>query len=311
MGRRRVCDASTTRRHEHAGMTGERLALAQRATLAPLLAARWRDANAVETTLADPWFANLYLFRAAHDWRWWPGEWPCIAGHGYDGARLLLPLFELHDAPVEVLRGLLAQGDTGASFGPLSAEQAVRLDPALWSCTSHRDDADYLYPADQFRQYRGRLLQKKRNLAKQLLAAHPVDAVPYTPSLADEAARVLTGWMEDKAKAPGDTDDGPCLEALALSDELGLEGTLYRIEGRAAGFLLAETIGTDVMVMRFAKALNTYKGLYQHMFQQFCIARPALRWLNFEQDLGQANFRQTKLSYQPSALLDKFRASLR
>ena len=289
-------------------MTGEPLALAQRVTLAPLLAARWDAADAVETTLADPWFANLYLFRAAHDWRWRPGPWPCIAGHAYDCARLLLPLFDLHAAPVAALRPLLTEG---AAFGPLSAAQAGRLDPGVWSCTSHRDDADYLYPAEQFRQYSGRLLQKKRNLVKQLLAVHHVDAIPCTPALAYEAAQVLGGWMKDKAKAPGDTDDGPCLEALAMADQLGLEGVLYRVDGRAAGFLLAEAIRPGVMVMRFAKALEACKGLYQHMFQQFCSARPGLQWLNFEQDLGHANFRQTKLSYQPSALLAKYRAQLR
>jgi hypothetical protein len=284
---------------------GEPLALAQRDTLAPLLAARWGTDDAVEQTLADPWFANLYLFRAAHSWRWLPGDWPCIGGHAYDGTRLLLPLFDLAQAPLPQLRGLLAEG---GCFGPLSAAQAARLDPAAWSFSAQRDDADYLYPADQFRHYRGRLLQKKRNLMKQLLAAHEVEAVAYTPALADEAARVLAGWMDDKAQAPGATDDGPCLEALALSDRLGLEGTLYRIEGHAAGFLLAEPVRPGLMVMRFAKALDAYKGLYQHMFQQFCQARPALQWLNFEQDLGRANFRQTKLSYQPSALLDKIRA---
>ena len=65
------------------------------------------------------------------------------------------------------------------------------------------------------------------------------------------------------------------------------------------------------MVMRFSKGLDACKGLYQHMFQQFCRARPGLLWLNFQQDLGLANFRQTKLSYQPVALLEKFRARLR
>lgn len=82
-------------------MTGKPLALAQRATLAPLLAGRWRDRDAVQATLADPWFANLYLFRKAHDWRWLDGDWPCIGGHAYDGTRLLLPLFDLQDAPLD------------------------------------------------------------------------------------------------------------------------------------------------------------------------------------------------------------------
>ena len=289
-------------------MTQEPLALAHRDALVPLLAARWPADGPSEATLADPWFANLYLFRQAHAWQWRPGHWPCIAGQAYDGTRLVLPLFDLAAAPVGVLPSLLKGSD---AFGPLSAAQAATLDQALWRLDSHRDEADYLYAAEQFRHYRGRLLQKKRNLVKQLLAEHEVEAVPYTPALAAQADGVLLGWMIDKAKNPGDTDDGPCREALALADRLGLEGTLYRIEGRAAGFLLAETVRPGVMVMRFSKGLDTYKGLYQHMFQQFCCARPGLHWLNFEQDLGLANFRQTKLSYQPVALLEKFRARLR
>jgi uncharacterized protein len=289
-------------------MTGEPLALAHRDALAPLLAARWSDADPPEATLADPWFANLYLFRAAHDWRWQRGDWPCIAGRSYDGARLLLPLFDLGSAPMAMLRARLSGHD---AFGPLSAAQAARLDAATWSLTQSRDDADYLYPADQFRHYRGRVLQKKRNLVKQLLAVHDVQALPYGPALAGEAEQVLDGWMDDKAKRPGDTDDGPCREALALADRLALDGTLFRIGGRAAGFVLAEAIRPGVMVMRFAKGLQAHKGLYQHMFQQFCLARPQLCWLNFEQDLGIANFRRTKLSYQPAALLEKFRATPR
>lgn len=288
-------------------MTGdEPLAVAQRDALAPLLAARWGEEDPLEATLADPWFANLYLFRNAHDWRWLHGDLPCVSGHAYDGTRLLLPLFDLHRPPLDTLRALLQGRD---AFGPLSAAQVGRLNPAAWRFTRNRDDADYVYPADQFRHYRGRLLQKKRNLMKQLLAAHAVDAVPYTPALASEAEQVLVGWMDDKAHAPGDTDDGPCREALALADVLGLEGTLYRIGGRAAGFVLAEPLRPGAMVMRFAKGLDAFKGLYPYMFQQFCVARPALQWLNFEQDLGQPNFRQTKLSYQPSTMLDKFRAT--
>lgn len=286
-------------------MTGQPLSLADRDELAALLARRWSDGDAPEATLADPWFENLYLFRAAHDWRWQRGDWPCIAGHAYDGARLLLPLFDLATAPIATLRERLAGHD---AYGPLSKAQAARLDPHAWAFTHSRDDADYLYRAEQFRHYRGRLLQKKRNLARQLLAEHAVQAVRYTPALATEAEHVLEGWMDDKVKRPGDTDDGPCREALALADRLGLEGLLFRVDGRAAGFVLAETIRPGVAVMRFAKALSACKGLYQHMFQHFCLERAALQWLNFEQDLGIANFRRTKLSYQPVALLDKFRA---
>jgi hypothetical protein len=291
-----------------AATVGEPLALAHRDEVEALLVARWRACDPPELSLSDPWFANLFLFRTEHDWRWLRGIHPCIAGRAYDGARLLLPLFELQDAPVDVLRDLIQGHD---AFGPLSDSQVARLDPAGFALSQARDDADYLYTADQFRHYSGTLLQKKRNLVKQLFAAHRVEAVPYTEALAAEATQVLAGWLDDKCKHPGESDDQPCREALALAATLGLDGWLYRIEGRPAGFVLAQRIRPGVAVMRFAKGLNAFKGLYQHMFQHYVASDPGVHWLNFEQDLGLVNFRRTKLSYQPVALLAKHRATLR
>jgi uncharacterized protein len=287
---------------------GEPLALSMRAELEPLLAARWHAGDPPEATLSDPWFANLYLFRAVHGWRLMRGEFPCVAGSAYDGTRLLIPLFELQDAPVDAVRELLRGHD---AFGPLSDGQVARLDAAVFSWRSARDDADYLYPAVNFLHYRGTLLNKKRNLVKQLLAAHEVEAVPYHEGLAGEARQVLDEWVQAKHKQPGETDDAACVEALALAGTLGLQGFLYRAGGRPAGFVLAQRIASGVYAMRFAKGSARFNGIYQHMFQHFCRSLPQVRWLNFEQDLGLANFRQTKLSYQPSALLAKHRVTLR
>ncbi len=286
-------------------MPGEPLSLAHREFLEPLIRARRQEApDAPQATLSDLSLANLFLFRAAHDWHVQPGEWPSLTGRAYDGARVVVPLFALEAAPPSALEGLLQGHD---AFAPLSASHVARLDPTRFALSHSRDDADYVYPADQFRQYRGSLLQKKGNLVRQLLASHAVDVQPYGEALADEARTVLDGWLRDKSQPAGGADDDPCREALAMASVLGLHGLLFRVDGRAAGFLLAEWLAPGVLVIRFAKALAVFKGLYQHMFQHLCQADPDLAWLNFEQDLGLRNFRQTKLSYGPAALLTKFR----
>ena len=289
-------------------LAGEPLTLAHRDELERLLAARWMGDEPAEGTLSDPWFANLYLFRAAHDWRFLRGQHPCVAGRAYDGARILVPLFDLQAAPQAVLGTLLqARG----AFGPLSDAQAARLDPVRFQLEHRREDADYLYPAENFLYYRGTRLNKKRNQLKQLRAEHAVQVQPYTEALAGEAQAVLEGWMRAKGRLPGETDDVACSEALTLCGLLGLHGFLHRIDGVPVGFVLAQRIRPGVAVMRFAKGLDAFKGIYQHMFQDYCEAMPDIRWLNFEQDLGHANFRRTKLSYRPAALLTKHRATLR
>lgn len=293
--------------HE-AHCAGEPLSLAHRTEVEPLLAARWLPEHPPEQTLSDPWFANLYLFRRIHDWRLLRAPLPCIAGCGYDGARLLMPLFDLQSVPQALLHTLLRGHD---AFGWLSGAQAARLDPERFALNSSRDDADYLYPAEHFRHYRGAVLGKKRNLVKQLHSAYRVDATPYHEAMAEEARQVLEAWMAAKVKQPGEADDAACMEALALCSILGLHGFLYRIKGRPVGFVLAQLIRPGVSVIRFAKGMDAFKGLYQHMFQHYCQAMPHLTWVNFEQDLGLANFRRTKLSYKPVALLSKMRVTLR
>ena len=291
-----------------AAEAGEPLQPAHRGAIEPLLRHRRAAAGAPEATLSDATFTNLLLFREAHGWRLQRGELPCIAGRAYDGTRLLLPLFDLASAAPEALHERLQGHD---AYGPLSDAEWQRLPQGRFVASSSPADADYLYSAEQFRHYRGALLQKKANLVRQLLAAHRVQSEPYHEGLAGEAAQVLQGWLDDKSKAQGETDDGPCLQALAEASSLGLAGALFCVDGRAAGFVLAEPLAPGVEVMRFAKARNACKGLYQHMFQQFCRQRPALRWLNFEQDLGLPNFRQTKQSYQPVRLLAKHRVLVR
>lgn len=275
--------------------------------LAPRLAARLQ--GLCEQAIADLSYANLWLFRRVHDYRFIDGDWPAISGLTYDGQRHLLPLFSPQDAPDDVLRRQM-QGH--AAMFPLTEAEASALPAAHWSVEAHRDDADYLYPADHFRHYRGTALQKKRNLMKQCRATHALDIQAYDAAHArhrEAALSVLDGWSADKGKAPGEADDLPCREALALAPQLGLAGHIAWADGAPAGFVLGERLQPGVAVIRFAKGLARFKGISQLLFHHFATHAPwPVDWMNFEQDLGLANFRKTKLSYQPSHLLPKYRA---
>ena len=286
---------------------GVPLDLTQRARIEAALLACHAESGAA--MLSDLVFSNLYLFRAAHDYRLLEGDWPLIAGHTYDGSRHAIPLFDLALIPASVLAQILAQH--GCLY-PLSKQQVAQLDPHVFEAVAARDDADYLYAADNFRHYRGTRLLKKRNLMKQFLSNHAVRSVALDASVGDDARAVLAGWMLEKGKGQGEADELPCLEALAHLEEFGLQGFLHYADGAPAGFVLSQEISSGVFVMRFAKGLARYKGIAQYMFHHFASAAPqAVQWLNFEQDMGLANFRKTKLSYQPTALIDKYRVRLR
>ena len=283
--------------------TGSELTLSLASRIATLLSRRIAALD--ERTPAELSFANLWLFRIVHRWRFHDGPWPHIAGIGYDGQHHALPLFDVRLAPVAVLRALVARH---GSLSPLSEPEAAAMDGRHFTLTANRDDSDYLYRASDFRHYQGSGLHNKRNLMAALLATHPVQARAYQAGHREDALTVLAGWMLDKGLQAGEADEIPCREALGRAGQLGLRGFLYEVDGRAAGFLLAEALQPGLWVIRFAKARMRYKGLAQFMFHHFAADdEHAVIWLNFEQDLGLPNFRQTKMSYRPAALIPKWR----
>lgn len=262
-----------------------------------------------EATLSEFAFANLWLFRREHRYQLVDGDWPVISGYTYDGLHHAMPLFKPDKAPLVVIDGLLDRHDC---LYPMAASAAAALTTHGFATSANRDDSDYVYPAAHFQHYRGRRLNKKQNLMNQLRRSHQVEAEPYGADWESHALKVLAGWMHDKKKPADSADERPCRDALAHASALGLWGFGYRVDGIPAGFLLAEQLAPGVHAVRFAKSRNAFNGLAQYMFHHASTHGPAgLAWFNFEQDLGLPNFRHTKLSYQPSALLDKFRVRRR
>ena len=73
---------------------------------------------------------------------------------------------------------------------------------------------------------------------------------------------------------------------------------------------MAQRLSSSVAVIRFGKGLEAYTSIYPFMFHHASTAWPELQWLNFEQDLGLPNFRQSKRPYQPAELIRKYRVRL-
>ncbi len=263
-----------------------------------------------EGALSDCTFCNLHLFREAHGYRYLPGPWPRIMGRTYDGATILIPLFDITAAPIEALRKLQ---EPHAWFYPLADEVLARLDLTMVESQTMRDDADYLYAASIFVDYGGPRLGSKRHAVERLLATANIEVVPLSHDNRDAALAVLDGWCADKGKGPADADAPECREALAELVRGGpLSGFLHVADGIPAGFVIVEALNPGVFAVRFAKGRTRFNGIFAYLFQDL-VRRftPELRWLNFEQDLGNPNFRRTKLSFRPTALLTKHRVRIR
>lgn len=244
-------------------------------------------------------FANLYLFRAVHDYRFVDGAVPFVSGITYDGMRHGLPLAPLDGAGA---KALLAETDC---LYPVTHATATSLGPAFAARTNN-DDSDYLYAAASLAALEGIVLKPKRQqaavYARSYLAGLRLAPGGFVPA----ARNLLDHWQADVGKSSEDTDYRECSEAIALADELGLETALLTGNGEAHGFLLASRLADGSKAVHFAKARRDIVGSYPMLFSLYA-AQCGVETLNFEQDMGKAGFRQAKRALGPRAQLEKLR----
>ncbi|TAN41089.1 MAG: DUF2156 domain-containing protein [Nitrospirae bacterium] len=265
--------------------------------------------RSIDTQVSEYSFANLYLFRKAHDYKVMFGEELFIRGRTYDGHTYLMPTVSLDRIGADYLRNIMRQADF---LFPIPEEWLKVLDEEDFSMSSRPGDMDYVYTVAKMGAYPGRNLHKKRNLLKQFIAGYSHDARPLTKDLLGDAMFVLNEWHRESGMDAAEADYYPCLEALKLYEELVLCGGIYYADGGPAGFILGEELNEETFVLHFAKARKKFKGIYQYMYNQFAkILPPKYRYLNFEQDLDRAPLRIAKSSYLPDVMLKKVRVRLK
>jgi hypothetical protein len=268
-------------------------------------------------------FANLYLFRSRYQYRVSRtppgpngGGLPLFSGvqpvdsHGGDkirggaafflspcgapGPEILTDLFKTHRYWKNISESTLARDN---------------LEAAGIVVTEDRDNFDYLYLRTDLADLPGKKYHKKRNLVSQFLNSYDHQEWPLTADLVPQAIEVLDRWKEEKGE---DGDYGSAREALEQFRELGMEGALYFIDGKPAGWCLGEGLAKGtIFAIHFEKAAGGYKGMYQYMNQAFAgMLPPRYTYLNREQDLGDEGLRQAKLTYRPYGFVKKYAAAL-
>lgn len=177
-----------------------------------------------------------------------------------------------------------------------------------------RDCFDYLYEADKLRTLNGKAYHKKKNLLNAFLRDYEGRYEYQTLSYhnIEEIKEFHEKWLDERRIY----DKYNCID-----DE---EEGIYRLFGncrsidckmggvRIDGELRAYTIGSYIPHMQMAivhieKADVNYRGLYNYINQQFILHEfPDAVIINREDDLGQDNLRQAKMSYRPLRLEEKF-----
>jgi len=265
-------------------------------------------------------FADLYLFRRRYDYRVSragaagfilsgiqprPGEELCDPSAPAPGSRffcapcaapergVLAELFKTHDYWKGVSDSVLAP-------------ERERLEGEGLVFTEDRDNFDYLYLRAELAELAGKRFHKKKNLVNAFCRDYPDHGMKaLSEELVPDALSVLEAWHRDKG---GQGDYTASRESLEQLGELDLQGAVFYVAGRPAGYCLGETAaGGSMFTIHFEKALDEYRGIYQFINQAFAASLPGgITYINREQDLGDEGLRQAKMTYRPAGFVRKF-----
>ncbi len=263
----------------------------------------------IDTPISEYSFSNCYLFRDVHEFEVVTDGEVFVRGKTYDGFTYLMPTRDLNEA--DLGQGMQALSTVDFLY-PVPEDRLSLFSGEECEFVLREADMDYVYTVEKMSTYAGRKLHRKRNLLRQFVRSYGHEALPLTAERLDDARLVLERWQAGSGRTGWENDYLPCLEALRLYDELGLCGGICYADGRPAGFIIGEELNDETFVVRFAKALVEFKGIYQYMFNRFAKVLPRkYRLMNFEQDLAIEHLRHAKESYCPDMKLAKYRVGLR
>ena len=195
---------------------------------------------------------------------------------------------------------------------PLLAElfpdrHTVRCDRPLW---------DYIYSAEKLATLAGKKLHGKRNHINRFEAENDWSFAPLTPADFPACMALLDQWNAENAEAPEEADIGAMDEYTAIQrafesyDALGMEGGILRVDGRPVAFTLGEPVCEHTFVVHFEKAHAELNGAYPMINREFvrCVRQrhPSVTWINREDDMGHESLRQSKESYHPDHMVEKY-----
>ena len=213
-------------------------------------------------------FANIYLFRNAHNYRISRIEDDQYVIRGEENGRgfIMLP-FGIPDG--RILSELL---HTSTCIKAIPETHAQSLSKMGYCVQEDRDNFDYIYLKRDLSTLEGRKYHRKKNLVNAFVKNYSFEGKPLLEELHTDAYLIIQKWRDARTS---DGDYAAAKEGVEKSELLSLCGGIYYVEGVPAAYNLGEEIaGGDTFVIHFEKAIGNYRGIYQFINMSFASILP-------------------------------------
>lgn len=218
-------------------------------------------------------------------------------------------------AVIEDLLHICQKDGTTLKMQPLSKrdrEQLFSWFPGQFLVKANRDAFDYIYSKEKLFTLAGKKLHGKRNHIARFKDGGDWSYEPMDEKNLEECRTMTYTWMHmrsEKWNEEMEEEVAVLHEAFDHMWELGLTGGVLRREGQIVAFSIGEPLNSETYVVHFEKAYPDMQGAYPMINQQFVEhACEGFRYVNREDDTGDAGLRKAKLSYYPEILLEKYTA---
>lgn len=169
---------------------------------------------------------------------------------------------------------------------------------------------EYLYKVEQFTEFAGRKMEKKRNHLNYFIKNYsPYEVCEIKSEAIEDLVQFTLAFEAVHSDSPLELYEScQMIEGLRNWIDYNFDGILIRKEGRVLGYSFGEKVG-DTFVLHAEKGNIKYRGIYQvlssEMCKYCCRKYPEIKWLNREDDMGDEGLRKSKLSYHPQLLIGK------
>ena len=169
---------------------------------------------------------------------------------------------------------------------PVHRAQLEEAYPGKFRYAAEENNWDYLYLAEKLSTYSGKALHGKKNHCNRFEAENDWEFKPLS------------------------YEHDAIVRSFAAYEWLGLEGGVLFANGKIVGFSLGEMCSADTFDVHFEKAQIDLNGAYpmvcRELTRMLMAKHPGLVYINREDDMGLEPLRQSKQSYKPVGMVEKY-----
>ena len=192
-------------------------------------------------------------------------------------------------------------------------DQLNQLFPDKFIYIPERDYFDYIYLREDLIALKGKKYQPKRNHINKFKNMYDYSYMPITRENISECMKLEQLWY-DANKEKDNIEDlfhEKCSVKYVMEhfNELDIQGGAIVVDGNIIAFTYGSPVNKNTFGIHVEKADIRYEGIFSVICHEFVQHVPQLYvYINREEDLGIPGLRQSKLSYHPFLILEKYAA---